>query len=58
MESLSNYQELWDNAKVILQEKACSKMYITNYLRKPMFIKIAGTSIIVIVPSTYIETKK
>ena len=56
MESLSNYQELWDNAKVILQEKLAQNVY--NELFKETYVyKIAGTSIIVIVPSTYIETK-
>ncbi len=56
MESLSNYQELWDNAKVILQEKLAPNVY--NELFKETYVyKIAGTSIIVIVPSTYIETK-
>ena len=56
MESLSNYQELWDNAKIILQEKLAPNVY--NELFKETYVyKIAGTSIIVIVPSSFIETK-
>lgn len=56
MESLSNYQELWDKIKLKLQAKYAESLY--NDLFKNSYVyRIAGPKIIVVVSTSFIASR-